>query len=314
MFLRAFATGFGFFALMIIIGGVPVSTSSPQERPTFSTQSELVVVHVTVKDRRGALVTNLTQDAFAVIDDGQPQEIRFFAPADTPASIGLIIDNSTSMMSKREMAVAAAMAFTENSNPEDEIFVLAFNEDVSEVISRRVIKESNMASMRAMLKGGMFARGMTALYDGITRGLDGLNGGRHTRQVLVVISDGGDNASTTTFETVAARTQSADATIFAVALKDPISPHDNPGVLKRLADATGGESFEPQHISDVPETLEHIARDIRAAYTLGYAPTNPTRDGKLRKLRVVVKSPDGKPLKVRTRTGYIAGKGTSNDR
>src|ERR687897_995401 len=103
MLLRAFVTGTGCLALMmIIIGGVPVSTSSPQERPTFTTESELVVVHVTVKDRRGALVTNLPQDAFAVIDDGQPQEIRFFSPADTPASIGLIIDNSTSMMSKRE--------------------------------------------------------------------------------------------------------------------------------------------------------------------------------------------------------------------
>lgn len=314
MSLRVVTSTLVMIALTVSISGVRAATRAPQDRPIFSAQSELVVVHVTVKDRRGALVTDLPQDAFALIEDGQPQDIRFFSPADTPASIGVLIDNSTSMISKREMAVTAAMTFTKNSNPDDEVFVLAFNENVSEIVSRRVIKESNMASIHALLKGGIFARGMTALYDAISKGLDTLRDSRHTRQVLVLISDGGDNASTATFEQVTARTQGDDATLFAVALRDPLSPDDNPRLLKRLTEMTGGESFEPQKMRDLPEMLEHIARDIRAAYTLGYAPTNSKRDGGLRKLRVVVKSPDGRPLRVRTRTGYVAAKGTINDR
>src|SRR5262245_51161437 len=112
---------------------VSATAARSQEKPTFSTTSELVVLHVTVEDRKGTYLSGLAKEAFTVYEDGKPQDVQFFSAADTPATIGLLIDNSTSMANKREMVVAAAAGFTEMSNPEDELFVLAFNEHVTEI-------------------------------------------------------------------------------------------------------------------------------------------------------------------------------------
>jgi VWFA-related protein len=278
--------------------------TTAQEKPTFSARSELVVLHVTVEDRKGTYISGLQKDAFSVLEDGKPQEVQFFSAADTPASIGLLVDSSTSMMNRRDMAVAAAVGFTEQSNPEDEIFVIAFNENVSEIWQPRVIGLTNMVSMRATLMGGIAAHGKTALYDAIVQGLDRLSRGKHTRQVLVLISDGGDNASAATLKDVLSRTRSSEAAIFTVMLKDPIAREGNPRLLKRLAADTGGEYFEPDHMRDMPETLEHIARDIRSAYTIGFVPSSDEADRALRKLRVDVRT-QGRTLKARTRGGYV---------
>jgi Ca-activated chloride channel homolog len=279
--------------------------ASQQQKPTFSTNSELVVLHVTVEDRKGTYIGGLSQEAFTVLDDGKPQAVQFFSAADTPASIGLLIDNSTSMMNKREMVVAAAVGFTEMSNPEDEIFVLAFNEDVSEIWTPRVISATNLVSMRAVLLGGIGARGMTALYDALFIGLQRLAVGMHTRQVLVVISDGSDNASSTTLDQVLAKTRSSEAAIFTVMLKDPIGREGNPKLLRRLAAESGGEAFEPSRLKDVPDTLQHIARDIRSAYTIGFAPDTSVGERQLRRLKVTVRTKDGRTLNARTRGGYL---------
>ena len=280
------------------------TVSASQEKPTFSARAELVVLHVTVEDRKGTYLSGLSKEAFVVYDDGKPQEVQFFSAADTPATIGLLIDNSTSMTNKREMVVAAAVGFTEMSNQEDELFVLAFNEHATEIWQPRVIGLSNLVSMRAVLRGGIGAHGMTALYDAIGGGLERLAQGKHTRQVLVLISDGSDNASTLTLEQVLARTRESDAAIFTVMLKDPIDREGNPKLLKRLAAETGGEAFEPDRLSDVPETLKHIARDIRSAYSLGFAPAS-TNDGQLRKLKVDVRLPGGRTVPARARGGYV---------
>lgn len=292
-------------ALASIAASLSLSASAtPQEKPTFSARSELVVLHVTVEDRKGTYISGLRQEQFTVLEDDKVQPVQFFSAADTPASIGLLIDNSTSMMNRREMAVAAAIGFTEQSNPEDEVFVLAFNENVTEIWKPRVIGLTNMVSMRATLLGGIAAHGKTALYDAIMGGLERLERGKHTRQVLVVISDGGDNASATTLNDVLARMRSSEAAIFTVMLKDPIQREGNPRLLKRLAAATGGEAFEPDSMKDVPETLEHIARDIRSAYTIGFVPSSAASDRALRQLRVNVRTPGG-TLKARTRGGYV---------
>jgi Ca-activated chloride channel homolog len=276
-----------------------------QDKPTFSARSELVVLHVTVEDRKGTYIGGLSQEAFTVLDDGKPQEVQFFSAADTPASVGLIIDNSTSMTNKRDMVVAAAMGFTERSNPEDEMFVLVFNEQVTEIWQPRVIGLSNMVSLRATLLGGIAARGKTALYDALTLGLDRLSRGKHARQVLVVLSDGGDNASTATIEDALARMRGADAAIFTVMLKDPVTTDGNPKLLKRLAAETGGEAFEPDRLDELPDTLEHIARDIRSAYTIGFAPAASLDESALRKLRVSVRTREGRTFNARTRGGYV---------
>lgn len=251
-------------------------------------------------------MSGLSEDAFTVLEDGRPQRLQFFSAADTPATIGLLVDNSTSMMNKRELVIAAAVGFTKVSNPEDEVFVLAFNENVSQVWAPRVIKESNLISMRAVLLGNIAARGKTALYDAIAEGFVRLEKGRHTRQVLVIVSDGGDNASATALEDVVARTRSGEAAIFSVALRDAVDREGNPKFLKRLATDTGGESFEPDDLEDVPRTLEHIARDIRSAYTIGYEPQKSDGGRALRKLKVTVRTKDGKTLNARTRGGYMA--------
>jgi VWFA-related protein len=293
------------FLTVVLIVLVVWAHATTQEKPIFSTKSELVVLHVTVEDRKGTYISGLPREAFTVLDNGKPREVQFFSAADTPATIGLLIDNSTSMTNKREMVVAAAVGFTEMSNREDEIFVLAFNEDVQEIWRPQVIGLSNPASMRAVLLGGIAARGMTALYDALSIGLGRLESGTHTRQVLVVISDGSDNASTTTLEQVLGRIRASEAAIFTVMLKDPLMPDGNPKLLKRLATETGGEAFEPDRIQDVPETLEHIARDIRSAYTLGFVPESSVDARELRKLRVNVRTKEGRTFTARTRGGYL---------
>jgi VWFA-related protein len=295
------------FALFAALA-LPLSEAKHQDRPLFSSQSDLVVVHANVEDNRGAAVPGLRQDNFLVYEDNRPQQVSFFSSADSPASIGLLIDNSTSMISKRERVIAAAVQFTELSNPEDEVFVLAFNEDVREAWAPRVLQESDISVLRATLLNRISARGKTALYDAVVKGFERLARGKHARQVLVIISDGSDNASRTSLDDMLAQTRASSAMVYSVALTDPADLDANPKLLKRISTATGGEAFTPRRIDDVPEALEHIARDIRATYTLGFVPTNQTRDGTVRKLRVSARHPDGRVLKVKTRGGYLAPK------
>ena len=283
-------------------------TVAAQDRPTFSTHSDLVVVHATVEDGRGAAVPGLQRDDFIVYEDNRPQAVSFFSSTDAPATIGLLVDNSTSMVSKRDRVVAAAVQFAELSNPDDEIFVLAFNEEVREAWAPRVIEESDVSVLRATLLNRISARGQTALYDAIDGALLRLQNARHTRQVIVIISDGSDNASRIKIDDMLASIKSSSAMIYSVVLQDPVDRDGNPRLLKRLSTDTGGESFTPKDTDDIPGALAHIARDIRATYTLGYVSTNQARDGTLRKLRVVARHPDGRRLKVQTRGGYLAAK------
>jgi Ca-activated chloride channel homolog len=288
--------------------GLASTVALAQDQPTFKASSELVVLHAMVEDRRGAAVSGLDRSNFLVYEDNYPQEISFFSSADAPATIGLLIDNSTSMSTKRERVVAAAVQFAELSNPLDEIFVLAFNEDVREAWAPRVIQESDASILRATLLDRISARGKTALYDAINGALDRMRQAQHTRQVLVVVSDGSDNASRSELEDTLTRIRSSHAMIYCVVLQDPVDRDGNPKLLRRISADTGGEAFTPRQIDDVPEALEHIARDIRATYTIGYVPRNQARDGTMRKLRVVASHPDGRRLKVQTRGGYIAPK------
>jgi VWFA-related protein len=301
--LRGCSLAIGLALLLLLLAWPPARA---QDRPTFSTRAELVVLHAVVEDRNGTYVSGLPKEAFTVLENGRPQEVQFFSAADTPATIGLIIDNSTSMMDRREMVVAAALGFTEMSNVEDELFVLAFNERVSEVWKPRIIGLTDFNAMRATLLNGISARGMTALYDAVTIGLQRLARGTHARQVLVVLSDGTDNASTTPLEQMLERLRASDAAVFSVILNDPVAREGNPGLMRRMARESGGEAFEPRKISDLPATLQHIARDIRSAYTIGFVPDSSISEPQLRKLEVKVRTKEGRTFTARTRRGYIA--------
>jgi Ca-activated chloride channel homolog len=291
-------------------GTVP---STDADAPVFSSRAELVVVHVTVKDRRGEYATGLPRDAFRIIEDGTPQRIDFFTGEDSPVTVGLLVDSSGSMRGGRERVLAAASAFAEASHANDEIFALAFNEHVRAALPPSMPFTSDANVFRVALAGAMGAQGRTAMYDAISDGLSYVAKGHHPRRVLVVVGDGGDNASITTFEQVLRQAQASNAAIYTVGIVDPLEREANPGLLKRLARATGGESFFPRRVDDVDRVLQEIARDIRNSYTLGYVSSNAARDGQFRRLRVVVTDTARRSLLVRARDGYRAGRGLRDE-
>jgi VWFA-related protein len=288
----------------------PATALRGQETPTFSAQSELVVLHVTVRDRKGAYVGGLRQEAFNVIEDGQAQTVRLFTDTDTPTTIGLLIDSSGSMYQYRPITIAGATAFANASHPLDEIFALAFNEYVTAVLPADSPFTSDGRVLRNALERHVSSRGRTALYDAIARGVDYLALGKRERKVLVLLSDGGDNASRTTKDDAVHKAQASNAVIYTIALVEYGSRDANPQLLKELALASGGETYRPDDADEITEVLGKIARDIRHTYTIGYVPTNTARDGAYRSVRVVVTAPPGRPLVVRSRTGYRAGTAT----
>jgi Ca-activated chloride channel family protein len=284
--------------------GVHVPDAQP---PVFSSRAELVVAHVTVKDQRGAYVTALPREVFRIFEDGVPQRIDFFTGEDSPVTVGFLVDSSGSMREGRERVIAAATAFAVESKSQDEIFALAFNEQVRAVLPSSMLFTRDAGVFRIALAGALRAQGRTAMYDAISNGLSYIAKGHHPRRALVVVGDGGDNASTTTFEQVLKEAQASNAAIYTVGIIDPLEREANPGLLERLAQATGGEAFFPRHVEDVDDVLRKIADDIRHSYTLGYVSSNSARDAQFRRIRVAVTDSARKSLRVRTREGYRAG-------
>lgn len=280
-------------------------SGTAQQPPTFVARSELVVLHVSVTDRGGAHVGGLNPSAFHVFEDGRPQDIRFFASEDTPATIGLLIDSSGSMAPVRDRVIAASAAFVEASNSRDEVFALVFNDDVRPVLPEERPFTGDADLLRRTMAGAFMPAGRTALYDAIDSGLRYLTRGSLERRALVVLSDGGDNASRAAARDVTAAAQSSNAIIFSIAIVDPFVTESNPRTLAKLADQSGGEAFAPHNPADIDRAFQTIATGIRRAYTIGYVP----EDGRSaeRAIRVDVDSPEGRRLNVRTRKSYHAG-------
>jgi Ca-activated chloride channel family protein len=239
-----------------------------------------------------------------VYNNGQLQTIEFFVSEEIPATVGLLIDSSASMRGRRDGVTAAAASFATISNPRDEFFTLNFNEVVWPGLPAGLAFTSDGEQLRAALADAP-ARGMTALYDAIDRGLDHLQRGMRDRRALVVVSDGGDNASAHTLDSVVDHARRSNAAIYSVTLVDPDTHESNPGVLTRLAHETGGLAFRPERQPDVMDAFARVAREIRSGYSLGFSPAS-TREGGFRWLHVTVKSPDNRLLVVRTRAGYYA--------
>jgi VWFA-related protein len=278
-----------------------------QDAPVFSSSADLVVVHVTVTDRRGAYVTGLPRDAFRILEDSTPQRIDLFTGEDSPVTLGLLVDSSGSMREGRERVIAAATSFAEGSHPDDEIFGLAFNEQVRAALPASTPFTNDPNMFRAALTAAMGARGKTAMYDAIRSGLTHVAKGSHPRRVLVLVGDGGDNASSATFDQVLKEAQASNAAIYTVGIIDPLEREADPGLLKQLARATGGASHFPRRVNEVEHVLREIARDIRHSYTLAYVSSNSARDGGFRRIRVTVSDPARRSLTVRARQGYRAG-------
>jgi len=277
----------------------------PTQAPSFRTgSSELVVLPVVVTDKQGRYVSDLERDRFTVFDNGRRVPIEIFSNQDTPLTIGLIIDASGSMGSKLGEVITASLAFARSSNPEDELFVVRFNDDVQQVIRDRPFLLAEDIGVLNVALRSMRPEGRTALYDALVEGIDHLARGSRARKVLVVVSDGGDNASEATLDSVLGRARESNAMIYTLGIFDPEDIDRNPGVLKSLARATGGERFLPRTPGEMMQVCERIAREIRSGYTIGYVP--PDRDGNYHRVRVEVQPSPSQKMTVRTRPGYFA--------
>jgi VWFA-related protein len=292
-----------FLGLWIAVGSTSPQTVQPP--PILTVKTDLVTLPVTVVDRQGRPVTGLRAEHFTVYDSGQQQAIQFFTSDDLPATIGLVVDNSFSMRSRRDTVTAAAAAVVGMSHPLDEFFTVHFNEVVWPGLPPGVAFTADVDQLRAALSATS-AQGMTALYDAVDRALDHLQLGARDRKALIVVGDGGDNASVRTRDAVVEHARRTSAVIYAVTLFDPDDRDASPRTLKTLARDTGGHAFTPKRADEVMRAFEQIAREIRSGYTIGFVPPE-TPDRGFRTIRVVADAGDQRQLIVRTRAGYYAG-------
>jgi VWFA-related protein len=271
------------------------------QQPAFRAATRLVVVHATVRNARGELVTSLERGAFTVYENGKRQSITLFRRDDIPVSLGLLIDNSGSMRTLRPKVEAAALALARASNPQDEIFVLNFN-DKAHI---DVPFTSDVGVLEAGI-GRVDSIGGTAMRDAIDMAQTYLSEhGTRDRKVLLVITDGIDNASVATRDRIEKQAEQRDTVIFAVGLfgdEDRVKPGRRE--LDQIADRTGGMAYYPAGIDAIGAVALEIARQIRNQYTIAYAPLNQALDGTYRAIRVAVSGPES--LSVRTRAGYRA--------
>lgn len=306
--------------LFVIVLACSADGQSPSARQDLDSGSfrvsidvALVILHATVSDRAGAAVHNLDEQDFEIYENGVRQRIRVFQNEDTPVTVGLIVDHSSTMGRKLAEVSAAARTFVRFSNPDDEMFVVNFNERVSMGLPGKIRFTNKTAELESAITSAP-AGGQTALYDAIARGLEELRAGHRDRKVLIVVSDGGDNASARRLDQVMKLAGQSSAVIYTVGIFDEGDPDRNPGVLKRLAEATGGEAYFPRQVSEVLATSERIARDIRHRYTLGYVPANSARDNAYRSIKVIARGKAHNRLSVRTRTGYFPTGGQTSPR
>ena len=306
-----FATWLGvLFVVIAVTNSVrPQEPSPTPSRPgdeyTIRVDVEMVILHATAQDHKHALVSGLDKDNFQVYEDGVLQPIKNFSHEDIPVTVGLVIDNSGSMKPKRTDVIAAALAFARSSNPQDQIFVVNFNERVSFGLPDNTPFTDQVAQLEVALSR-IRAQGETALYDALAAALEHLRMGNRDKKVLIIISDGGDNASKHKLTEIVTMVGQPDAIIYTIGIFDEQDPDRNPVMLKRLAKDTGGEAFLPESLRDIAPICEKIAHDIRNQYTISYAPTNRKRDGTYRIIEVRASAPGRGRLSVRTRTGYFA--------
>lgn len=269
----------------------------------ISVATEAVVVPVRVTDGSGNCVRGLTQDDFRVYEDGQPQKIAFFQNTDTPITAGLIVDHSGSMQPKLRQVAAAVYELAHTSDASDEMFVVNFSDDVSlPLLDGKSFTNDAKALDTAVAAAS--AAGQTALYDAIVEGLRHLQLGTLNKKALVIVSDGGDDASKHKYSEVLNLARRSQAVIYAIGLVGESHEEENPGLLRRLAKDTGGIAFFPQSVDSVLDISKQISADLREQYTLGYVPEKRSGDTSFRKIAVKITAPGGGRWRIRTRLGY----------
>ena len=294
----------------------PASAEPQGEQPSGSTGSvfvfkkevEEVVLHATVVDNKQRMVMDLDRNAFSIFENGKPQSITSFRREDVPVAMGIVIDNSGSMREKRDKVNKAALNLVRSSNPQDQVFVVNFNDEY--------YLDQDFTNSIAKLKEALEkveARGGTALYDAVVASAEQLKQSPLQKKVLFVVTDGEDNASRESLEQAVRRLQEENGpAVYAIGLLGEERQRRARRALETLAERTGGIAFLPKTLAEVDDISRTVAHDIRSQYTLGYKPTTPKSQGGYRTVRVEAKAKGYGKLTVRTRSGYYAGAGPAS--
>ena len=279
-------------AMLAAVSGLGQPTPQEDKAAVFRADTRLVVLHATVVDRSGRFVTNLPREVFTILENGVRQEIKTFRNEDVPVSMGLIVDNSGSMRDKRAKVEAAALALVKDSNRDDEVFIVNFNDEAFMDNPRgkdftNDIKEMEQALTRIDARGG------TAMRDALRMSLDHVKSkGRKDKKVLVTVTDGNDNSSVIALENLVKSAQQSEVLIYAVGLlseEERREANRARKALETLAEATGGAAYFPKELAEVDRIAHQVARDIRNQYTLVYAPSNAAMDGTFLQIKVSAK-------------------------
>lgn len=282
----------------------PGAEAAPPRLPeaTIRVDSDLVLVPVTVLDPLARMVTGLEAENFQVLENGVAQKLISFGSEDSPLSIGILLDTSGSMGGKLSISRQAVAEFFRSANPEDEAFLVEFNDrpELTVPFTHDLGKiENEILTARS--------RGNTALLDGVTLAVAHMKKAAHPRKAIILLSDGGDNHSRYTENEVKNRVKESDVQIYAMGIYSGGGDiNDDPVLLTRLSELTGGRHFEVG-LGDLVDVAAKIGIELRNTYLLGYTPTNTARDGKYRPIVVKVTPPRGMPkLTASWRRGYFA--------
>jgi Ca-activated chloride channel homolog len=282
---------------------------APAPRANIRVETLVIQIPVTVTDQLNRFVTGLEKENFRVFEDKSEQNVTYFSNEDSPLSVGLVFDTSGSMGSKLDKSRQAVAQFFKTANPQDEFFLVEFNDrptlvngfttDLEEVQNKLTFTQS---------------KGRTSLLDAVYLALHTMKKARNPRKALLIISDGGDNSSRYTESEIKNLVREADVQIYAIGIFEPMGSRgrtaeelSGPGLLSEIAEQTGGRHFPVENLSDLPDVAAKIGIELRNQYLLGYTPSNSGRDGKYRRVQVKVVQPRGlPPLRASWRLGYYA--------
>jgi VWFA-related protein len=284
---------------------------APPDNPrgNIRVESTLVLIPVTVTDPLNRFVTGLERENFRLFEDKSEQKLTHFASEDAPLSVGLVFDTSGSMGSKLDKSRQAVAQFFKTANPEDEFFLIQFN-DRPEVVVDFTTHVEDIQNRLTFTQ----SKGRTALLDAVYMALHKMKKAKNPRKALLIISDGGDNSSRYTESEIKKLVQEADVQIYAIGIFEPMgsrgrTPEElsGPGLLSEIAEQTGGRHFPVDNLNELPDVAAKIGMELRNQYILGYTPTNQGRDGKYRRVQVKLVQPRGlPPLRATWRLGYYA--------
>jgi len=285
--------------------GTELPSEESFRKPRFVVPVDLVLVNVTVTDDYNRIVTGLAKENFAIVEGNNVQEVRHFSSEDAPVSLGVIFDISGSMADKIEQSRRAVIEFFKTANPQDEFFMVAFSDRPHVVAEFTKSIEEIQGKLVFTVP-----QGRTALLDAVYLGVSKMKDARNTKKALLIISDGGDNHSRYTENEIKSVVKEADVQIYSIGIfLNPNQPEEvaGPGLLTNISEVTGGRLFTINNVNDLADVATKIGIELRNQYVLGYRPTNKTKDGHWRKIKVKLIPPKGLPhLNVYSRTGYYA--------